>query len=79
MDVAKTVLEFIVFTVVVKAILAHWIAEQIIRLAKWAITLTPRQQSIWEHFQLQAQGKGHAHDDVTICGEGACAIFKLTI
>jgi len=72
MHVLKTLFEFIVFTVIVKAIIAHWLAQKIL---EWVTKENARNMAIWQHWVNWAKGKGHAQESVLNCNDGACATF----
>lgn len=47
MSMLINVLEFLLFTVVVKGIIAHSIAEYLVKYAKKLVNSNPRFKSIW--------------------------------
>lgn len=68
--------EFFVLTVLVKAIAAHWVAQQVKKGWRHLIGSTDRYQAIWNHYQARAKGLGHENDDVTDCRQGNCVVFS---
>lgn len=76
---ARMLLDFLVFTVIVKMIVGHWIADQLVHLAKKWFETTDRKQAIWLHYQAQAMGNGHTNDDVLNCGQDHCQIFSNSL
>lgn len=47
------------------------------KIVDWLIHHTLRSnrlQAIWDHYQLQADGSGHA-GDILACGQGKCVVF----
>ena len=68
--------DFLVMTVVVKAIAAHWVAQQVKKGWKKLIGSTDRYTAIWAHYQERAKGHGHQNDDVTHCRQGNCVVFS---
>ena len=76
MQIIQTILEFLIFTVGLKIIIGHWIAERIYNWAKTSFSKTDRKDAIWKHYQLRAAGDGHQNDSVLTCGEGKCAVFS---
>lgn len=75
MDFIKSLFEFVVFTVIVKIIVGHWLAEQIMKYSKRWFATTERNMAIWTHYQLRAAEAGHAARNVLNCVEGNCSVF----
>jgi hypothetical protein len=77
-DFLSNVVEFIVVGVILKIIVAHWIAE---RIQKYAISLfsrTERRSAIWNHYRSRAFGRGHESSDILECHEHTCSLFKTS-
>lgn len=76
----RNVAEFLIFTVVIKMIIGHWLAERIMNLAKFYFNNpehNERYRAIWDHFQAKALGNGHNSGDVLDCKQGKCAVFHI--
>ena len=67
--------DFLVITVITKAIIAHWVAKQLMKYFKKLVGSTERNTAIWTHFQNRAKGNGHASDDVVGCRDEGCQVF----
>ena len=67
--------EFLVFTVILKVIIAHWLADHIIAYSKVWMSQTERNLAIWTHYQDRAFGHGHNSESVLDCGQGKCQVF----
>jgi hypothetical protein len=74
-DFIKSVMDFIVIAVVLKIIVAHWLAERILGYSKRVFESSERNFAIWLHYQARATGVGHIAESVLGCAEGKCAIF----
>ena len=71
--------EFLIFTVILKVIIAHWLAEHILKYSKKWFSTTERNLAIWHHYMLRAEGKGHDAGSVLECAEGECNLFKISL
>ncbi len=71
----KSVGEFLLFTVVFKYIIVHWIAEQLVRIFKYFFVRSKREVAIWIHYRNQAMNKGHKHDTPIDCEDEWCRII----
>lgn len=74
-EYVRSVLDFLVFTIVIKMIIGHWIADRIVDASKAWFATTDRKQAIWLHYQARATGNGHNNDDVLTCGQEHCQVF----
>jgi len=70
MNVLKNILEFLIFTVGLKMIVGHWIAEKTVKLVTKEST---RNMTIWQHWMSWAKGQGHTSDNILNCSDGNCA------
>lgn len=75
MELLSAIFEFIVFTVGIKIIVGHFIADQLVSVLKSWFSTTERKQAIYDHYILRAQKAGHESDDVLTCGQDKCAVF----
>lgn len=73
----RDIFEFVITTVILKMIVAHWIADQIQKYAQKFFGKSERRAAIWVHYHARAFGKGHTSDSVVDCGEGECGLFKM--
>jgi len=71
MEILKSVIDFLIVTVILKAIIAHWLAE---RLTNYLKNSSERNLAIWLHYQTQAAGKGH-NKSILRCIEEKCAVL----
>jgi len=74
-DFIKSVADFVLIAVVLKIIVAHWLAERILNYSKKVFSSSERNMAIWLHYQAQANGAGHLAKSVLQCGEEKCRIF----
>lgn len=75
MDFIKNAIEFVIGTVIVKMIIGHWMANQIMRYSKKWFMATERHMAIWSHYQLRAAGQGHGHANILNCEQDSCAVL----
>lgn len=68
-------LEFLLFTVLVKAIIVHWLADQIIKILKLLFIRTNRDIAIWLHYYNRALNKGHKHINSHTCSQDNCTLI----
>lgn len=73
----SNIFEFLVFTVIVKIIVGHWLAKMIIKYSKSWFATTERKWAIWEHYQHRARYDGHKSDSVLDCTQGSCVLFHV--
>lgn len=74
MHYLNDIAEFVLFTVVLKMIVAHWLADKLVHVGSiWFGRAGGRAQAIWSHYQLRALGEGHRIRDITHCRDGGCA------
>jgi hypothetical protein len=73
-DIGGAVVGFLIFKILINIIVAHWIADKVVRLSKDEIQRNKRVGAIFSHF-LQDH-PGNKADDVANCGTGKCAIFS---
>lgn len=78
-DHAKVLFDFLIFTVIVKMIIGHWIASRLVDAAKAWFGSNDRKQAIWLHYQAKAAGKGHNNTNVLTCGQEHCQIFSQPV
>jgi len=78
MHYLKSLFDFIFLSVIVKIIIGHWLAERIEDWGRNFVSKNERYLAIFNHYQLNAAGAGHAAKDVLNCVEGRCAIFHQT-
>lgn len=75
LEVASTVVEFLLVTVLFKAIIVRWFADILMKLIKKFFIKTKREITIWNHYHNRALKNGHAHKHVTNCSDGECALL----
>lgn len=66
------VAEFFVGTILIKIILAHWLADRVMAGMQRFIGRSERRKAIWTHYQHRALGIGHGPKDVLDCTDGKC-------
>lgn len=71
----EEVIRFLVFGVGLGYIGRKVIADYMIKKGRLMITKTARNSAIWQHYQRQAKGQGHASASVLDCGEEGCQVF----
>jgi len=76
MVLIKNTLDFLLIAVVLKIIVAHWLAERLEDYAKRLFQSSERNFAIWLHYQAQANEVGHFAESVLHCGEEKCSIFN---
>lgn len=72
MDIVTNLLEFIVGTVILKGIIAHSLAEYIVKYAKKFMEGNPRLKAVIEHEIAKVRAQGH-DTPVEVCRSGQCA------
>lgn len=77
MEFLTELINFVVFTVIVKIIIGHWMAQQITKYSKSWFATTERKWAIWEHYQHRARGEGHNFDSVLDCTQDSCVVFHV--
>lgn len=77
MQTLSHVAEFLIFTVGVKAIIGHYLAERIVKYSKVWFATTERKTAIWLHYNSRAAGMGHENDNVITCGQDKCNVFNM--
>lgn len=70
MDFLKSIVDFIIVAVILKVIIAHWLAERILSFSKELFHSTDRNLAIWMHYK-----EGHLTSSVLRCVDGKCTIF----
>lgn len=73
MKLLSQILEFLFITVIVKAIIVHWLAIQISKYSENWFKQNERHMAIWLHYKMQAKGVGHEARHVLECLEGKCS------
>jgi phosphoribosylcarboxyaminoimidazole (NCAIR) mutase len=68
--------DFLVIGVVLKIIVAHWIAQHIMQYSEKVFNSSERNLAIWLHYQANAGGKAHLTGSVLHCTDGKCSIFR---
>lgn len=76
-EILGNLAEFIIFTVIIKMIVGHWMARQIVKYSKVWFATTERKWAIWEHYQHQARGNGHRPKSVLDCTQDSCVVFHV--
>lgn len=71
----RQLIEFVLITVILKVIVAHWLAERILSYAKKLFNSSERNLAIWLHYQAQVSGHGHLASSVLHCADDKCSIF----
>ncbi len=74
----QTALEFFISYVVIKGIVAHWLADHTLAFVNRIFVNKERDNRariIWEHYQLRAKNQGHLPADVITCREGRCTML----
>lgn len=79
LESAKVIFDFLVFTVIVKMIIGHWVAQRLVAAAKTWFDSTDRRRAIWLHYQARAAGNGHDNNNVLTCGQEHCQIFSQPV
>lgn len=82
LDFLGNAVEFLIFTVVLKMIIGHWMAERIMNFAKLYFNNpehNERYRVIWDHYQHKALGDGHGASDVLECADGKCTVLKTSL
>jgi hypothetical protein len=64
--------EFFVGTILIKIILAHWLADRTMWAVKKVVGRSERKMTIWNHYQHRALGAGHDPKNVLECTDGKC-------
>ncbi len=77
LDFLTNIFEFVVFTVVLKYIVGHWMANEIIKYSKKVFAQSDRHVAIMSHYQNHAQGLGHNSRSVTDCNQDRCTVFSM--
>lgn len=72
MNFLKNVFDFVLFTVCLKMIFAHWLAERIESYLK----SSERNMAIWMHYQSHYLQKSHVAQSVLNCSDDKCIIFS---
>lgn len=68
METVWGILGFLWGTVIIKGIVAHWIADRIVERVRPLFDRTPRREAILAHFT-------HRHKaDIADCGTGNCGV-----
>lgn len=75
-DILGDILNFVIFGVVVKYVIAKWLAEKIMAGSKAWFAASDRNWAIWEHYQNRALGDGHNADSVLDCRQDKCVAFQ---
>lgn len=57
----KSITDFLVTAVIIKYIVAHWIADRLISIFKKVFITSERDIAIWLHFKNKALNKSHKH------------------
>lgn len=70
-EIWSFLVEFLFGTIILKMIIAHGIADLILRGFKWAVIRSRRQAVLWVHYRDRAMKRGHGLDHA-ICREGLC-------
>lgn len=55
----KTVAEFFIFYVLVRGVIAYWLAKQVRKHGRRYLLRTQREIAIWLHFRNKQLNKGH--------------------
>jgi len=63
--------EFLIGTVIIKLIIAHSMADLILKLLKWMLIRTKQQAILWIHYRDRAMNRGHALEHA-VCIDGLC-------
>lgn len=71
----ENIVSFLLVTVLLKVIIAHWVAERLEDYGKKVFSSSERNFAIWLHYQARANGIGHVAESVLHCGEDKCRIF----
>lgn len=69
-------LEFFFVTILLKYIVAHWVAERLTKLFKRLVIKTKEQAILWIHYRDRAMGHGHDRDP-DVCLDGSCQDINL--
>lgn len=69
--------EFIIVGVVFKYIILKWFADLLVKYAKQWFHANERNFAIWEHYRMNAFGKGHDNENILECGQGRCTTFSV--
>lgn len=73
-DIASTVFDFIVFTVIFKVIIVRWFADQLMKVFKKVFVRSKREIAIWNHYYNRASGNGHKKKHPSECTEEGCSL-----
>ena len=76
-DFLTNIFEFVAFTVILKYIIGHWLAGEIIKYSKQLFGKSERHTAIMAHYQNHAQGLGHESRSVTDCKQDRCTVFSM--
>lgn len=73
-ELARAVFDFIIYGVIVKYVIAKWLARLFTKYFKKYIVQTARERAIWTHYIEHAVKHGHRPKSPLKCEDGACKL-----
>lgn len=74
LELVKAAFEFILYGVIIKYVIAKWLAGMFVRYFKKYIVQTARERAIWTHYIEHSLKHGHKKRSPVKCQDGACTL-----